>query len=51
MTTTDVGTQQAVLDAVGLLAPQIASRAAEEEADRRVPRDLLDEPTPRPRGR
>ena len=43
MTATDVGTPQAVLDTVGLLAPQIAGRAAEVEADRRVPRDLLDE--------
>ncbi len=44
MTTVDQRptTVQAVLDAVQQLAPAIAERAAEIEAARRVPRDLLD---------
>ena len=48
MTTTinpDTATAQATLDAVGALAPRISSRAAEIEAARRLPRDLLDELT------
>ena len=45
MTTVDTGitTPQDVLDAARRLAPSITARADEIEADRRVPRDLLDE--------
>ena len=45
MTTVDTGiaTPRGVLDAARRLAPSIAARAGEIEADRRVPRDLLDE--------
>ena len=45
MTTVDGAptTAQDVLDATRELAPTIAGRAAEIEAGRRVPRDLLDE--------
>lgn len=45
MTITDTGpaTAPAVLDAVRALAPAVAARAAEVEAARRVPRDLLDD--------
>jgi alkylation response protein AidB-like acyl-CoA dehydrogenase len=45
MTVLDPGTStpQGVLDAAGRLAPTVADRAAEIEAARRVPRDLLDE--------
>jgi alkylation response protein AidB-like acyl-CoA dehydrogenase len=44
MTTTETGvTPQEILDAARRLAPAISARAAEVEAARRVPRDLLDE--------
>jgi len=39
----DITTPGGVLDAARRLAPSIAARADEIEADRRVPRDLLDE--------
>lgn len=42
MTTTDVLAPRTVLDAVHDLAPSIAARAAEIEAARRLPSDLLD---------
>ena len=44
MTTTGTGmtTTRDVLDAVHRLAPEVAARAGETEAARRVPRDLLD---------
>ena len=43
MTTTEQRlTPQDVLDAVARLAPTVAARAADVEAGRRVPRDLLD---------
>lgn len=40
---TDITTARSVLDAVRRLAPSIAARAEEIEADRRVPRDLLED--------
>ena len=40
---TDITTPQGVLDAARRLAPSISARAGEIEAERRVPRDLLDE--------
>jgi alkylation response protein AidB-like acyl-CoA dehydrogenase len=45
MTTVDhrALSQQEVLEAVGALAPAIAARAAEIEAGRRIPPDLLGE--------
>jgi alkylation response protein AidB-like acyl-CoA dehydrogenase len=45
MTTTDaqITTPQGVLEAARRLGPSIAARAAEIEAGRRVPRDLLDD--------
>ncbi|MGE0025756.1 MAG: acyl-CoA dehydrogenase family protein [Thermoleophilia bacterium] len=41
-TGTDIATAQDVLAAVEQLAPDIAARAGETEAARRVPRDILD---------
>ena len=40
---TDITTPRGVLDAAQRLAPSISARADEIEAERRVPRDLLDE--------
>jgi alkylation response protein AidB-like acyl-CoA dehydrogenase len=40
--TREPATTEEVLDAAGVLAPTIANRAAEVEAARRIPQDLLD---------